>query len=227
MNNFYNKLQESTQSEREYLLTAPIINAVFSGDIQLGQYASFLQQAFHHVKHTVPLLMACGSKLDESKEWLRVAVGEYIEEETGHQEWILNDIAACGFDKEVVRSSRPSFETEMMVSYAYDSIHRVSPLSFFGMVNVLEGTSIALADDAASMIANKLDLPSHAFSYLSSHGALDIEHIEFFKGLMNKITCPNEQAIITHSAKCFYRLYGDMFRSLESRPNYTHVEEAC
>ncbi|TMP74294.1 biliverdin-producing heme oxygenase, partial [Pseudoalteromonas phenolica] len=101
--------------------------------------------------------------------------GHYIEEEMGHQEWILNDIAACGVDKEVIRHSMPSFATEMMVSYAYDSITRKHPLSFFGMVNVLEGTSIALADDAARQIANKLGLPRSAFSYLTSHGALDVE----------------------------------------------------
>ena len=38
--------------------------------------------------------MATGAKLNEDKEWLREAIGEYIEEEMGHQEWILNDLAA-------------------------------------------------------------------------------------------------------------------------------------
>ncbi|WP_440056994.1 TenA family transcriptional regulator (plasmid) [Pseudoalteromonas sp. T1lg65] len=224
--NFFDRLQAQTQQERAYLLSAPIINAVFHGEITLGQYVSFLQQAFHHVKHTVPLLMTCGAKLDDSKEWLREAIGHYIEEEMGHQEWILNDIAACGIDKEVVRHSTASFATEMMVSYAYDSISRIDPLCFFGMVNVLEGTSIALADNAASQIANKLNLPRSAFSYLTSHGALDIEHIDFFKGLMNKISCDKEQALIIHSAKRFYQLYGDVFRSIETQPNVMNFSEA-
>ena len=35
----------------------------------------------------------------------RTAIGEYIEEEMGHQEWVLNDIAVCGGDKEAVRAS--------------------------------------------------------------------------------------------------------------------------
>ncbi|MCG7554486.1 iron-containing redox enzyme family protein [Pseudoalteromonas sp. Of11M-6] len=218
MSNFYQILQSETEQARQYLLSAPIIHDVFHGQITKGQYVSFLQQAFHHVKHTVPLLMACGARLDDSKEWLREAIGHYIEEEMGHQEWILNDIAACGVDKEVIRHSMPSFATEMMVSYAYDSIARKHPLSFFGMVNVLEGTSIALADDAARQIAKKLGLPCSAFSYLTSHGALDFEHIDFFTGLMNKISCEKEQAIIIHSAKQFYRLYGDIFRNIEAVP---------
>lgn len=225
MTSFFTRLQAETQTEREYLTSAPIIADVFAGQITEGQYISFLQQAYHHVKHTVPLLMTCGGKLDESKEWLREAIGHYIEEEMGHQEWILNDIAACGYDKEVVRHSTPSFATEMMVSYAYDSIQRVNPLCFFGMVNVLEGTSIALADNAAKAIRERLGLPRKAFSYLTSHGALDVEHIDFFQGLMDKITCPQEQALIIHSAKRFYRLYGDIFRSIEASPAVPKLAE--
>ena len=111
---------------------------------------------------------------------MREAVAEYIEEELGHQEWILNDIAACGYDKEAVRNSRPSAATELMVAYAYDTIYRDNPVGFFGMVLVLEGTSVTTADRAASAIKNALDLPEKAFSYLRSHGALDQDHIKFF-----------------------------------------------
>ncbi|CCQ09251.1 hypothetical protein PALB_880 [Pseudoalteromonas luteoviolacea B = ATCC 29581] len=228
MTTFFDRLQSETTNERAYLIDAPIIRSVFNGEITRLQYVSFLQNAYHHVKHTVPLLMYCGSKLNDDKEWLREALGHYIEEEMGHQEWILNDIAACGFDKEAVRISQPSFAAEMMVSYAYDSIARKNPLCFFGMVNVLEGTSIALADNAAKTIREKLDLPKKAFSYLTSHGALDIEHIDFFKSLMNKITCKQEQDLIIHTSKRFYQLYGNVFRGIESHPAIPKVigEEA-
>ena len=211
---FYQKLQQATQADREALVSAPIIQRCFSGDICLDDYIAFLQQAYHHVKHTVPLLMATGAALPESKEWLREAVGEYIEEEMGHQEWILNDIAACGADKEAARASQPSQATELMVAYAYDAVNRINPLCFFGMVYVLEGTSIALADAAAEQIRSKLTLPGGAFKYLRSHGSLDQEHIVFFEGLMNQITDEKEQALIIHSAKMFFKLYGDIFRSL-------------
>ncbi|MFX6190167.1 iron-containing redox enzyme family protein, partial [Acinetobacter baumannii] len=91
------------------------------------------------------------------------AVAEYIEEEIGHQEWILNDLVACGVDRESVQHGRPGLATELMVSYAYDTIARVSPLGFFGMVLVLEGTSVAIADQAADAIQQALGLPRKAF----------------------------------------------------------------
>lgn len=213
---FFEQLTEATVTERQHLLNAPIIHKALAGDITLDDYVAFLEQAYHHVKHTTPLLMAVGSRLPENKEWLRNAVAEYIEEEVGHQEWILNDIAACGYDKEVVRHSTPHPETELMVAYAYDTINRVNPIGFFGMVQVLEGTSVSIAENAADKIRETLNLPTKAFSYMYSHGSLDQEHIKFFENLMNRIDSPAEQAQIIHSAKMFYRLYGDIFCSLHS-----------
>lgn len=212
--NFFDQLQRETEAERKQLLSLPVIQRGARGEISLDEYVGFLSQAYHHVKHTVPLMMACGSRLTESQEWLRVALAEYIEEEIGHQEWILNDIAACGADAEAVRRSKPNFSTELMVAYAYDTIARGNPLGFFGMVNVLEGTSIQLADMAAGAIQKSLNLPNKAFSYLSSHGALDVGHVAFFQGLMNKIENPEDQRAIVHSARAIYRLYADIFREV-------------
>ncbi|WP_414828871.1 TenA family transcriptional regulator [Alteromonas sp. H39] len=213
---FYERLQTETQTQRAYLTESPIIKQCFTGDISLSDYTAFLTQAYHHVKHTVPLLMATGAALPESKEWLREAIGEYIEEEMGHQEWILNDLAACGEDKARIRCSQPAAATELMVAYAYDGIHRNNPLCFFGMVFVLEGTSIALADNAAASIKAALDLPPEAFSYLRSHGSLDQEHIVFFEGLMNRIEDKDEQDMIIHSANMFFQLYANIFRTLRT-----------
>ena len=213
---FYQTLVNATQAERAYLLDAPMIRRTFAGDFTLDHYVAFLNQAYHHVKHTVPLLMSVGALLPESKEWLREAVAEYIEEELGHEEWILSDIAACGGDANQVRHSRPHISTEMMVAYAYHQIDRGNPLGFFGMVHVLEGTSIALATNAASSIKSSLGLPPNAFSYLNSHGSLDLEHVKFFESLMDQVTDSKDQETIIHCAKNFYKLYGDIFRSINT-----------
>ena len=215
--NLFERLQTETTRERDYLLTSPVIARCFQGQVTIDDYVKFLTQAFHHVKHTVPLLMNVGARLTDDQEWLRIAVAEYIEEEIGHQEWVLNDIGACGYDKELARKSLPNFATELMVSFAYDSVNRKSPLAFFGMVHVLEGTSIALADNAAGMIKGKLSLTEEAFSYLTSHGAIDIDHVKFFEELMNKIVDPAEQDVIVESAKRFYILYANVFRSLDTQ----------
>ena len=219
---FYQQLLEATKTERDSLMRLPLITQGATGNISLETYIAFLTQAYHHVKHTTPLLMTCGGRLGAEYEWLRTAIGEYIEEEMGHQEWVLNDIQACGADKEAVRNSQSpktaaSQATEFMVAYAYDMINRVNPIGFFGMVLVLEGTSTAVATQAGEQIMRQLNLPKTAFTYLMSHGSLDISHVAFYESLMNKIINPDDQAIVIHAAKNFYKLYGDIFKDIEAR----------
>jgi len=101
-----------------------------------------------------------------------------------------------------------------MVAYAYDTIARGNPLGFFGMVHVLEGSSVALALNAADAIQKPLGLPDRAFSYLRSHGTLDLQHTAHFALLMDDIHELADQQAIVHAARMFYRLYGAVFREL-------------
>lgn len=218
---FHEHLIEATEPERNELLSAPVIADCLQGRVGLESYLAFLGQAYHHVRHTTPLLMSVGARLPERLAWLRRPVAEYIEEEIGHEEWILNDIAAAGGDAAAVRASRPDLPAELMVAYAYDLINRGNPAGFFGMVFVLEGTSVALALLAADRIQRALDLPDAAFSYLRSHGTLDQEHTKHLADLVDHMA-PEDQAEVLRCARVFYRLYGDVFRALP-----TGAEAAC
>jgi pyrroloquinoline quinone (PQQ) biosynthesis protein C len=210
---FFDHLQSRTASERAELLSIPIIVDSLAGRITRAQYVAFLRQAYHHVKHTVPLLMACGGRLSDDSAALRAAVAQYIAEETGHEEWILDDLRACGDDAQAARRAAPAPATELMVAYVYDYIARVSPAGLLGMVHVLEGTSTALATRAARSIARALALPPSAFRYLSSHGSLDQEHVRFFESTVNALPA-SDQGHVVHVARRVYRLYGDIFRGL-------------
>ena len=211
---FFETLVMSTVQEREYLLSAPIIAACQREEITLPRYVAFLTEAYYHVRETIPLLMACGSRLGPKHRWLQDAITEYIEEERGHDRWILSDIAASGADAVAVEQGMPRLATELMVSYAWDSVLRKNPVSFFGMVLVLEGTSVNLATPMGQLIQHKLGLPEKAMSYLYSHGSLDQEHIQFFRKLMDQLTDADDQTAVIHMARVMFRLYGDMFRSL-------------
>jgi acyl-CoA synthetase (AMP-forming)/AMP-acid ligase II/pyrroloquinoline quinone (PQQ) biosynthesis protein C len=212
--NFYERLVAETADARMAMLGAPIIQGCLRGEVSLPSYLAFLREAFHHVRHTVPLMHACQAALPERNKWLEEPLDEYVQEEIGHEEWILDDIAAAGGDAAAVRDGQPGLATELMVAYAYDTIVRRNPLGFFGMVYVLEGTSVSLALMAADRIQEELQLPDRAFSYLRSHGTLDQEHVGHFELLMNQVRDPRDQADIVHAARAFFKLYGDVFRSL-------------
>lgn len=210
----YERLVAQTEASRNEFLSIPLLQHALRGEVTLEQYRAFLGQAYHHVRHTVPLLMGFGYHLPQRLQWLQDAVIEYIEEEKGHEAWILDDIVACGGNAEAVSAEEPLPPTETMVACAHDVIRRRNPIGFFGMVFVLEGTSAQLATRAAAAIGQRLQLPQNAFSYLISHGLLDQEHVAFFRTLIDRLDAPEDQRALIRGANAFYRLYGDIFRAI-------------
>ena len=220
---FYHDLQAATKEEAAAFLRVPQIVDGLHGRITKDTYVAYLTEAFHHVKHTVPLMQAAHARLDPARQHFVHALDEYIEEESGHEFWILDDIAACGRDPNAARDSEPRFATEMMVSYVYDFIARRNPMGLFGMVFVLEGTSVLLATAGASAVQTALQLPPAAFRYLTSHGSLDQDHLRFFEDLMGEVTDPADQAAIIHVAKRVFVLFADIFRSIPHAQATSHA----
>jgi pyrroloquinoline quinone (PQQ) biosynthesis protein C len=212
---YFDDLTSETATARQALITQPLIQRALTGNVTRAHYLEFLKQAYHHVRHTVPLLMACGQRIDSDRPWLRDAIIHYIDEEVGHDDWILQDIDRAGGDAAAVRNSQPSHATDVMVAYAYDGIQRRNPLIFFGMGFVLEGTSVQLALRAADRLMAALDLPPKAFTYLTSHGEIDREHTKDFETLVNRFDQAQDRHDVTQAANSFYRLYADVFGEIE------------
>jgi hypothetical protein len=73
-------LLADTAAARAALLATPIIQGACAGEVSLPSYLAFLREAYHHVRHTVPLLQATKAALPAHHAWLR-ELDEYIEEE--------------------------------------------------------------------------------------------------------------------------------------------------
>ena len=104
--------------------------------------------------------------------------------------------------------------TELMVAYAYDTVNRGNPVGLFGMVYALEKTSSTIATFAAGQIRATLGLGAEAMSYMVSHGSLDVEHMQHFEKLMNRLDDVQDRQAVLHAAGVFYELYSNIFRAL-------------
>jgi len=208
-------LIQSMAPEREMFRSIPVIKRALAGDVTCTLYIDFLTQAYHHVRHTVPLLMGLGARLEPRLRWLQEHLVHYVEEELGHDEWILSDLQALGVDSSIVRAGTPSSPTDAMVAYAYDVVMRRNPVGFLGMVHVLEGASASLALSAADAIQRSLALPSQAMTYLRSHGHLDQRHVEDFAAIVDRLDRSVDMPAIVSCARVIYWLYGNIFRGLD------------
>jgi len=210
---FFDRLLRETAGDREAFLAIPLVRHAVAHGASRSLYREFLAQAYHHVKHTFPLLALAASRTDDER--YQDALVEYMGEERGHEKWILNDLRAVGGDVETVRNGPPRLPCRIMVAYAYDAIERVSPYALLGSVHVLEGMSVLLADRLADALQSSLAASGGAgFSYLRSHGSLDKSHVDFFKTLVDGFDDEATRALIVEQARVFYRLYGDIFRDL-------------
>ena len=213
---FFDQLVDATREEQARFAATPQLIAGLTGQVSRADYVAYLTQAFHHVRHTVPLMREARAGLARRGNQMLVdALNEYIAEEIGHEEWILDDIAAAGGNRALAVSSSPSPATRAMVDHAYSVVRTGNPAGFFGMVFVLEGTSIAMASNGAAAVQRRLGLPKTAFRYLYSHGSLDQNHMKFFECLMNRIEDPDDQAAIIAMAKDMFRLFGGLFAAIE------------
>lgn len=216
---FYRELQEATAADRAAFLAIPAIGRACAEGVPQAMYLDFLGEAYHHVSQTCPLLSLAAAHCGPDDGAYREALYDYIAEERGHERWILDDIRAMGGDPEAVRQGAPRLPCRLMVAFVRDAIRETSPYAMLGMVHVLEGMSVLLAERAAGAIATRLGATRDGagFSYLTSHGGLDVGHVAFFAALADGIERPEAQAAVIDTARVVYGLYGDLFRDVAER----------
>jgi pyrroloquinoline quinone (PQQ) biosynthesis protein C len=213
----YQRLQTETAAARRRFHALPMLAAALRDGVERDLYVAYLGQAYHHVRHTCPLLAAAAGRCGDGDARLREALFDYIAEEKGHEAWILDDIEAIGGADAVPRvlANDGDPAVRALVGYMYYAVERISPYAMLGMVYVLEGTSTDIAEQAAAAIARGFGtVPERGFSYLCSHGALDVDHVAFFRTLADSVEDPTRQAIVVDTANMVYRLWGAMFADL-------------
>jgi pyrroloquinoline quinone (PQQ) biosynthesis protein C len=219
---FYEQLVAETVESRDAFLKIPLVRNTLRNGASRALYLEFLGEAYHHVRHTFPLLALASSRT--SDERYQDALVGYMEEERGHEKWILNDIHALGGDADAVRDGQGGPACRIMVGYAYYAIEHVSAYAFLGSIHVLEGMSVLLADQLANVMKASLGLETDSgFSYLRTHGSLDTEHVAFFRKLVDGLEDRKTQRIIVDNAIIFYRLYGGIFHDLGDRAELSHA----
>lgn len=138
----YQRLQTETAAARRRFHALPMLAAALRDGVERDLYVAYLGQAYHHVRHTCPLLAAAAGRCGDGDARLREALFDYIAEEKGHEAWILDDIEAIGGADAVPRVLATDGDPAVraLVGYMYYAVERISPYAMLGMVYVLEGT---------------------------------------------------------------------------------------
>jgi hypothetical protein len=143
-------------------------------------YPKFLFQNHSVIRCSVPLMKAaaeqCEKKLDADPiaEGMLAYFRKHIPEETGHDDWVLDDLEMLGYQREEVLKRIPSPSAAALAGAQYYWIRHVHPVALLGFIAVLEGTPPDV--EFFEQTADRIGVPRRAFSNLLLHGKLDPQH---------------------------------------------------
>ncbi|WP_437756175.1 iron-containing redox enzyme family protein [Sorangium sp. So ce1389] len=201
----------------------PAARRLYDGTATAAEYASFLEQIYHYVRWTRPLCARAGARLGgrctgdpgergaaDARGILAALLLRKAEEESGHEQWALDDLAALGRDPEV--RAEPAPATQAYIAWSRYTAEAGAPEAFLGTAYVLEALSVHRAADVAARLVARARIPgiAGAVRFLQGHADADQGHVRELAGLLATIPCPAAREAILLSARVTRTLYPDM-----------------
>jgi pyrroloquinoline quinone (PQQ) biosynthesis protein C len=211
---FFITLVEMTDASRRDLELIPKVHSMINHGLTLAEYRGFLHDLYHIVWHFCPVMSAAAARCDDRFREVRYDLYERIEEEKGHDSWVLEDIEALGGDVQAVRETPPSPPAQAMIAFNYYASDRVHPCSVLGMLYMLEVVSSVYGGRVSDSIARALgrNVEDGGFKFLSSHATMDLDHMAKLNRLVKTIDDAGAQNAIVNATRVNFHQFGQLFR---------------
>lgn len=212
---FFGELVAQTDEARRSFETNPVVLDAVANGMPAARYRKFLLELYHIVRHFNPVTAAAASRVPDSHRQVRYFLYEHMHEESGHEEWVLNDLEAVGVAKDEVPSHVPSINTLALTGYNYWAADRRHPCSMLGMMYALEVIASVYGGPFSSAIREALFLDGdRGVSFISSHATMDTEHIADLRILLNTLQDAEARAAVVESALVNFHHFTRIFESV-------------
>lgn len=135
---------------------------------------------------------------DPLAAWLRDYYVEHAEEESGHEQWLLKDLASLGVSRERVLQRLPYTSVAGLVGAQYYWMFHVHPIAYLGYIAVLEAPAEMQFLDEVSV---RTGIPLSSMSGHVMHARLDPGHVADFDTALDSLPLlPHHRDLITVSA---------------------------
>lgn len=210
---FFITLVENSDASRRAIENLPRVHSMMHKGLTLAEYRAFLRDLYHIVWHFCPVMAVAAARCDDRLRGVRYELYERIEEEKGHETWVLEDIAAVGGDPQGANLAVPSAPVQAMIGFNYYAAERVHPCAVLGMLYVLEVVASVYGGKVADSIARAIGRKATAggFRFLSSHATMDADHMAKLNVLLKTIDDPAAQAAIINSTRVNFHQFGQLF----------------
>ena len=198
---FFADLVTRTDEARREFETNPVVLEAVANGMSVERYRKLLLELYHVVWHFNPVCAAAASRVPDSHRQVRYFLYEHMQEESGHEEWVMNDLEAVGVAHAATRAHAAGAHTLALNGYNYWSADRRHPCSVLGMMYVLEVIASVYGGTFSSAIRESLLLEGErGVSFISSHATMDMEHMANLRQILNTVTDDEARGAIVESA---------------------------
>jgi pyrroloquinoline quinone (PQQ) biosynthesis protein C len=198
---FFADLVVRTDEARRAFETHPVLLDAVAHGMSVERYRALLLELYHVVWHFNPVSAAAASRLADSHKRLRYFLYEHMHEESGHEEWVRQDLQALGVEPAATEAHEPSPFTRALVGYNYWAAERRHPASVLGMLYTLEVIASVYGGPFAAAIKESLLLEGErGVSFINSHATLDAEHMAELRQVLNTLHDEPAREAVVESA---------------------------
>ena len=197
---FFADLVTRTDEARRDFETHPVVLAAVADGLSVERYRKLLLELYHVVWHFNPVCAAAASRIADTHREVRYFLYAHMQEESGHEAWVMNDLEAVGVGPAATLAHQPSLDTLALTGYNHWAADRRHPCSVLGMMYTLEVIASVYGGTFASAIRDSLLLDGErGISFIGSHATLDAEHMIELRKVLNTITDDAARDAVTES----------------------------
>jgi pyrroloquinoline quinone (PQQ) biosynthesis protein C len=199
---FFGDLVMRTDESRRAFETHPAVMDAVARGMSVERYRALLLELYHVVWHFNPVCAAAASRLDDTHATVRYFLYRHMQEESGHEAWVRNDLEAVGVPPAQTVAHRPSVHTLSLNGYNYWAADRRHPCSVLGMLYALEVIASVYGGPFASAIQEALLLDGdRGVSFIGSHATMDAQHMAELRQILNQVDDAAARDAVVESAE--------------------------
>jgi Iron-containing redox enzyme len=163
-------------------------------------YPDYLFMGHCIIRASVPLMQTACERArsmgpgDPVASGLADYLGEHIDEERDHDDWLVRDLEALGVDRAAILARPPSPTVASAVGAQYYWILHYHPVVLLGWIGLLEGhpPTPAMIDELMA----RTGYGPEAFRTLTAHAELDQRHGDEVFATLDRLPLTREQSAV-------------------------------
>ena len=211
---FTDLVTRTDEARREFESNSKMLDIVANG-LPLQRYRNMLLELYHLVWHFNPVCAAAASRVADAHKQVRYFLYDHMNEEKGHEQWVLNDLDAMGVKTEQALAYKPSHFMLALNGYNYWAADRRHPCSVLGMLYALEVVASVYGGQMTAAISESLLLQGdRGISFISSHATLDAEHMADLRVILNTLDDDAAKEAIVESTVFNFQQFGRVLEAI-------------